>query len=81
MLDSSQSIVAAVAAENNILVRTKAAWSLANLCDVLPTISDPLPERAYKQLFKCSTDACLDTDKVIPSHQTKPNMLLVCFGR
>lgn len=65
MLDSSQSIMAAVATKNDILVRTKAAWSLANLCDVLPALSDPLPGDAYKQLFQSSTDACLDSDKVI----------------
>jgi len=67
MLDSSQSIMAAVVAENNILVRTKAAWSLANLCDILFTLSDPLPAETYKQLFQSSTNACLDTDKVLQS--------------
>ena len=64
MVDSSQSIVAAVATKNNLLVRTKAAWSLANLCDILPTLTDPLPNEIYKQLFQSSTNACLDTDKV-----------------
>ena len=69
MLDSCQSIMAAVATKNNILVRTKAAWSLANLCDILPTLSDPLPGDTYKQLFQSSTNACRDTDKVIPECQ------------
>lgn len=64
MLDSSQSIVAATATKNNILVRTKAAWSLANFCDILSTVSDLLPNETYKQLFQSSTNACLDTDKV-----------------
>ena len=64
MLDSSQSIMAAVATKNNILVRTKAAWSLGNLCDILATLAEPLPDEIYKQLFWSSTSACLDTDKV-----------------
>ena len=64
MLDSSQSIMAAVGTKNNILVRTKAAWSLGNLCDILSALAEPLPDEIYKQLFRCSTSACLDTDKV-----------------
>ena len=65
MLDSSQSITAAMATKNNILVRTKAAWSLANLCDILSTLPDPLPNETYKQLFQSSTNACFDMDKVM----------------
>jgi len=76
MLDASQAIMSAVAAENNLLIRTKAAWSLANLCDALPRLSDPLPNEMYSQLLQTSIKACLDTDKVMYTHSNVTNHVI-----
>ena len=77
MLDTSQAVMSAVAAENNLLIRSKAAWSLANLCDALPRLTDPLHIVTYNQLLQTSINACLDTDKVMYTHCYVTNRIML----